>query len=151
MTRTATERAAGPDHRAARAVAVVAALLGTAASVYLSVEHYSGGTSFACPESATVNCLKVTTSRWSVIAGVPVAVLGLAYFAVMTVAVAVPLHARRLRLLRVAAAGVGVLAALYLVFVELFEVDAICLWCTAVHLCALVLFGATVWRDAAAG
>jgi uncharacterized membrane protein len=40
---------------------------------------------------------------------------------------------------------VGVLTALYLLWVELFRVDAICLWCTAVHLCTLVLLGAVLW------
>lgn len=29
---------------------------------------------------------------------------------------------------------------LYLVYVELFQVDAICLWCTAVHVLAFALF-----------
>jgi uncharacterized membrane protein len=29
----------------------------------------------------------------------------------------------------------------YLVYVELFRVDAICLWCTGVHLTTIVLFG----------
>ncbi len=135
------------DHRGAQIVAVLAAVLGLGASIYLTVEHYTHGASFACPESATINCLKVTTSKWSTIAGIPVAVLGLAYFVVMTVAVALPLHDRRLRAARVVAAAAGILSALYLVYVELFEVDAICLWCTAVHVCTLALFMATVWRD----
>ena len=30
---------------------------------------------------------------------------------------------------------------LYLVYVELFRVGAICLWCTGVHVTALALFG----------
>jgi uncharacterized membrane protein len=42
------------------------------------------------------------------------------------------------------AAGVGM--ALYLIWVELFRVDAICLWCTAVHVCTVVLFTTVLWR-----
>ena len=30
---------------------------------------------------------------------------------------------------------------LYLVYVELFRIGAICLWCTAVHVTAVCLFG----------
>lgn len=131
--------------------ALVAAVLGIALSVYLTVEHYAHSTSFACPETAAINCLKVTTSRWSVIAGVPVAVLGLAYFVVMTVLVAAPSRAAVLRVLRLAGAAGGVLMVFYLVYVELFRVDAICLWCTGVHVLTLILFGAVLWRDGVAG
>ena len=46
--------------------ALVWALLGLAASAYLTVEHYTASTLLACPENATINCAKVTTSKWSV-------------------------------------------------------------------------------------
>jgi uncharacterized membrane protein len=38
-----------------------------------------------------------------------------------------------------------VLSAICLVWAELFRVDAICLWCTAVHVCTLALLGAVLW------
>src|SRR6478672_11845602 len=53
------------------------ASLGLAISSYLTVEHYSGSTALACPENAAINCAKVTTSSWSRLGGIPVAVLGL--------------------------------------------------------------------------
>jgi uncharacterized membrane protein len=31
------------------------------------------------------------------------------------------------------------------VWVELFRVDAICLWCTVVHVSSVVLLGAVLW------
>jgi len=34
----------------------------------------------------------------------------------------------------------------YLVYIELFRVDAICLWCTGVHVCTVLMFGAVLWR-----
>lgn len=141
-------RVIGASPRAAWLVGAIAVVVGLATSVYLTVEHYSTKKSFACPENATINCLKVTTSKWSVIAGVPVAVLGLAFFVVMTVLVLVPRQDAPLRLLRLVGASAGILMVIYLVYVELFEVDAICLYCTLVHACTLVLFGATLWRDA---
>ncbi len=59
------------------------AVLGLAASTYLTIEHFSASTVLACPESATINCTKVTTSKWSHIVGIPVALLGLLYFVVL--------------------------------------------------------------------
>jgi uncharacterized membrane protein len=144
------------QHRAARVrpaqvVGLVAALIGIGLGSYLTVEHFTHGAQLSCPETATVNCLKVTTSSYSVVAGVPVAVAGLAYFVVMAALVAIPGRHRTVSLLRLLGAAVGVVTVVYLVYVELFRLDAICLWCTGVHLMTLVLFGAVVWRDADLG
>jgi uncharacterized membrane protein len=125
------------------------AVTGLAVSAYLTVEHYTGSTELACPENATINCAKVTTSSWSHLAGIPVAVLGLAYFAAMTL-LALP-AAWRHRILdpaRVLGVAAGMAMVVYLVWAELFRVDAICLWCTAVHLCTLGLFITVLWRTA---
>jgi uncharacterized membrane protein len=51
--------------------------------------------------------------------------------------------------LRVAGAVVGVLSVIYLVWVELFRVDAICLWCTAVHVASVALLAAVLWTNSA--
>ncbi len=130
--------------------ALVVAVLGLAISVYLTIEHYGSSNLLACPESATINCAKVTTSRWSIIAGVPVAVLGLAFFVAM-VALLSPAawQQPRLDIIRVGAAAIGTLMVLYLVWIELFRVDAICLWCTAVHVCTIVLFASVLWHSSA--
>ena len=140
---------AGPG--ASRLVALVAAVLGLGVSVYLTIEHYDRSVSLACPESSTVNCVKVTTSKWAEIAGVPVALLGLLYFVVMTglLVAATLVRRRELDLLATVASGAGLLMVFYLVYVELLEVDAICLWCTAVHVLTAIMFVATLWRSTA--
>lgn len=128
---------------AAGRTTLVLAVLGLAVSVYLTFEHYTQATSFACPVNATFDCVKVTTSKWAVIAGVPVAVLGLVFFVAMTV---LSFAAGRLAAtLRVAAAVVGVVMILWLVYVELFQVESLCLWCTGVHVLTLALLGTTLW------
>jgi uncharacterized membrane protein len=122
-------------------------LAGLAVSVYLTVEHYTASTTLACPESATVNCQKVTTSPQSIIAGVPVAVLGLVFFVAMvglTLPVVWASDRRGVRLARLGAAVVGVLMVFYLLYAELFKVDAICLWCTVVHVITVALFAVLV-------
>jgi len=78
---------------------------------------------------------------------VPLALLGALYFAAMT-ALCTPAAWRITRLdrVRVLAAAGGVATALYLVWVELFAVEAICLWCTVVHVSSLALLVAVLWR-----
>jgi uncharacterized membrane protein len=129
-------------------VGTVASVLGLAVAGYLTFEHFTSSTSLACSDNGVVNCLKVTTSSYSAVAGVPVALLGLAYFGVMLVLQLPAMWQRPDRGLRLARLGwsvVGLGTALYLLFAELFIIDAICLWCTAVHVLTLVLFGTTVY------
>ena len=122
-------------------------LLGLAAAAYLTFEHFTSSATLACPETGVVNCAKVTTSSYSTVFGIPVAVLGLLFFVGM-VALCLPAVWRRdnpaVRLGRLGAVSVGVVFVLYLLWAELFRINAICLWCTAVHVLTLVLFGMVV-------
>ena len=120
-----------------------------------TMTHYSDPAALACPDTGVVNCTLVTTSSWSVLLGVPVAVLGLAWSLVM-VGLTLPWAWRTgsvaLDRARTAAAALGALAVLYLVYVELFRIGAICLWCTAVHVLAVSLFAVVLAsRNAAPG
>jgi uncharacterized membrane protein len=119
-------------------------LLAVGLTAYLTVTHYTDPAALACPDSGVVNCTLVTTSRWSVIFGVPVALLGLLWALGMT-ALTMPPAWRSESVwpgrVRLGGAGAGALMVLYLVYVELFRVGAICLWCTGVHITALALFG----------
>jgi uncharacterized membrane protein len=119
-------------------------LLAVGLTAYLTITHYTDPTALACPDTGIVNCTAVTTSSWSVILGVPVALIGLLWAAAMT-ALNSPWAWRAsvewLDSVRVALSAAGALMVFYLVYVELFRVDAICLWCTGVHLTTIVLFG----------
>jgi uncharacterized membrane protein len=117
--------------------------LGLLVSVYLTYEHYTGSTTLACPASGAVDCAKVTSSAWSTILGIPVAPLGLLFFVVMLVLCRPSLLRRRstmLDVVRLGFCGVGLLMALYLLWAELFQIHAICLWCTGVHILTFLLF-----------
>ena len=133
---------------------LVLSLAGLGISVYLTIEHFTASTTLACPDTGALNCLKVTTSEQSALLGIPVAVLGLVYFAAMLALSAGPLWRSNLpavRYGRLALAAIGVLFVFYLVFAELFTLDAICLWCTGVHVLAVALFAVvavgTAWAD----
>ena len=118
-------------------------VLGLLVSIYLTYEHFTGSTTLACPASGAVDCAKVTSSAWSTILGIPVAPLGLVFFAVMLVLCRPSLLRRRstaLDVARLGFCGVGLLMALYLLWAELFQIHAICLWCTGVHILTFLLF-----------
>jgi uncharacterized membrane protein len=130
-----------------RIVAPLLCLAGIGVAAYLTIVHYNAKLILACPATGIVNCAKVTESPQSAILGVPVALLGLLYFVAIT-----PLHlpaawrseSALLRRARVTAAVAGILMVLYLVYTELFTLDALCLWCTAVHAITFLLFVVTL-------
>jgi uncharacterized membrane protein len=127
-------------------------LAAVAVASYLTVTHYTDPAALACPDSGVVNCTLVTTSSWSVFLGVPLAVLGLLWAAAMT-ALSGPRAWRSgagwVERGRLGVAAAGVATVLYLVYVELFRIGAICLWCTAMHVAAVGLFGVVLAARAA--
>lgn len=130
--------------------AVLLSVGGLGVSAYLTVAHYTAGVTLACPDTGTINCEKVTTSPESVIFGIPVALLGVVFFAAL-LALNLPPAWRRpyplLRLTRLGLALSGVGFAVYLIYTELFTVHAICLWCTAAHVVAFLLFVVTLFAE----
>ena len=149
-----TDVVARPVATWARPCTAALALAGVGVSAYLTIEHVTGSNALACPETATVNCLRVTTSPQSTIAGIPLAILGLAYFVAMAVSTLPALWRSPrpwLRWGRLGTAALGAVFVVYLIYVELFVVDAVCLWCTAAHVLAVGLFGVLAFHAALAG
>jgi uncharacterized membrane protein len=120
------------------------AIAGLGVSTYLTIAHYTSSSILACSDKGLVNCGLVTTSPESKVFGIfPVAVLGLAFFVFMTAAVSPwgwRLKFPQLAWVRVASVVVGIGFVLYLVYTELFTLNAICLWCTSVHVLTFLLF-----------
>ena len=113
-----------------------------------------GSTPASESHRGVLDCLKVTTSAESKLLGVPVALLGLLFFLGMAVVCLPAMWRNRSTLLPLARLGAslaGVAMVVYLIYVELFVLDSICLWCTAAHGIALALFSAIVVAMAAAG
>lgn len=129
------------------------AIAGLGVSIYLTIAHYTSSSILVCSDKGLVNCGLVTTSPESIVFGVfPVAVLGLAFFVFMTAATspwAWRLKFPALTWIRVASVVVGIGFVLYLVYTELFTLDAICLWCTSVHVLTFLLFVLVVGGAAA--
>jgi uncharacterized membrane protein len=119
------------------------AITGTAVSAYLTVAHYTSPDVLACSSNGVIDCERVTTSAQSIVLGIPVAVLGLLWFVAM-VGLCSPWAWRSpaawISIARQAAVWTGMAFVLWLVYAELFMIDAICLWCTAAHVAAFALF-----------
>jgi uncharacterized membrane protein len=154
VAETRTARAVGRTvPRWLPVTSLVVSVLGLAIAGYLTFEHYTAAKTLACADNGVVNCFQVTTSAQSRFLGIPVADLGLAYFAAM-VLLCLPAAWRHpapaVWWARIGAAGAGAAFVLYLVYAELFVIEKICLWCTAVHVLALALFGLVAFGAALA-
>ena len=129
-------------------------LAGLGVSIYLTIAHFNTAVSLACPATSTVNCEKVTTSPQSYAFGIPVAVLGLAFYVFLAVANS-PWAWRvtwpPLRWARLGSVVVGMLFVLWLIYAELFKIGAICLWCTSVHVATFLIFVLVVFHTSFAG
>ena len=132
----------------------ILALAGLGVSIYLTIAHFTDKKLAGCAESGVVNCTKVTTSPQSYVFGIPVAVLGLAFF-VAAVALMSPWAwrwgRREVGLIRLASVVVGMGFVLYLLYAELFIIGSICLYCTGVHAITFLLFVLTAFAAAAWG
>jgi uncharacterized membrane protein len=134
----------------------VLSLYALGASIYLTIAHYDTHVTLACSDKGLVNCEAVTTSSQSVVFGIfPVAVLGLAYYVFMT-ALNSPWVWRLqqtgsdqlskiLRNTRIGAIVAGMGFVLYLIYAELIQIKAICLWCTSVHVATFLIFAVIVF------
>ena len=118
-------------------------LLGLGVSIYLTLAHYSKSVNLVCSNTGAINCEKVTTSPQSMVFGIPVAVLGLAYFVPMLV-LSLPMlyqrHEKRIAGSRLLLSVIGMGFVLYLVYAELFIIRAICVWCSSVHVLTFIIF-----------
>ena len=115
--------------------AIGVSVAGIAISIYLTVLHYAG-VAPACVTSGPVNCEAVLSSPYAVIAGssIPTSALGIAWFGASAALWALPRG-----WIQLAWSTIGTLTVLYLVYIEIVLVGAICLWCTAAHVLVVAL------------
>ncbi len=102
----------------------LAAGAGIAVAGYLTWAHYADAT-VVCVAGG--GCETVQESSYAEIAGLPVALLGLVGYAVVLGLIA--WDAPTARLVAATLALVGLLFSAYLLVLQLFVIDAICLWC----------------------
>ena len=130
------------------------AIVGLGLSAYETYAHFNGSHLAGCPTggNGTFNCTAVITSSQSMVFGVfPVAVLGLAFYVVVT-ALMTPwawrIQRREVGLLRLVAMVAGMGFVMYLIYAEVVQIQDICEYCTGVHVITFLLFCITVFSAA---
>ena len=106
------------------------AFAGLADSAYLA-QHETNGTPLLCNIEHLTGCNIVAQSPYSEIFGVPLAVYGILFYAILfaLAALELALFDRFLRRVLQGLATFGVLASLYFVVVQIFIIQALCVYC----------------------
>ncbi len=124
------------------------AALGFIDAGYLTVEHFLNRVP---PCSLVSGCEKVTTSQYAVIYGVPMALMGALYYLAIILALVLYLDMRSDWIVKWTArfSAVGFLFSLWLVYLQLFVIKAICQYCmlSALSSTGLFVIGLLVLRS----
>jgi uncharacterized membrane protein len=113
--------------------------VGLGIALYLLVTRIAGGTPVCQPGGG---CETVALSEYSTFLGLPVALYGVVFsIVVVGLALAWWRTGDRRALLGVYGLGfLGVLVVVYLTYLELFVIEAICVWCVAYGVCVVATF-----------
>lgn len=127
-------------------VIAILATAGIAIAAYLYYIHVS---QVGCNLGG--GCDVVNTSIYSEMFGIPVAAYGLGYYTFVLVLALVRLQGalgERMPLVLTLVSAWGVLYSLYLFYLELFVIHAICPWCVIQMLAVMLIFGIALvdWR-----
>ncbi len=122
-----TKAVAGSRVRRWVVAVILLSLVGVADSSYLLWKHRSGGPA-RCPANG---CDLVTQGEYGEIRGIPVAAFGVVgYLTLLALSVlAVALGGRSLLGAIVAISGIGVVVSVFLVYLQVVVIRAVCPWC----------------------
>ena len=118
---------------------IVIGLVGLADASYLTYEHYAP---FPLPCS-NFACETVTTSKYSVLFGViPLSLMGVFYYITMILGSVFALVTKNEKLLKLLSlfTAAGFVTSLYLVYLQIFVLDAICIYCMISAGTSILLF-----------
>jgi dihydroorotate dehydrogenase subfamily 2 len=116
-------------------------LLGFADSVFLTYEHYAL-TSIGCPVSPWINCLAVTSSKYSEIFGIPLALLGSFYYLFLSYFL-LRSRDKMFKHFFLITSSFGVLFSMYLIYIQAFAIGLFCLYCLLSAFISFLIFGFT--------
>jgi uncharacterized membrane protein len=131
--------------------AALAGVIGVAISVYLTVVHYAA-IPLVCTTTGIISCERVLSSPYSVIvgSGLPTSAAGIAWFTVSAALALVQLNGCSYPALvrwHLAWSAVGLTTVVYLVFVEIVQLGALCIWCSSAHALVVLTFVITLTRS----
>jgi uncharacterized membrane protein len=131
-----------------RQVMALIALLGVLVAAYLALYKTGVIGTLTCAVGA---CDTVQMSRWATLFGLPVAVWGVGYYVLVLAVVLAGLQerledSRALTLGILVLTGWGFVFSVWLTYLELFVIHAVCMWCVISAILATALF-ALAWLD----
>ena len=130
-----------------RMLMALIALIGVFVSLYLTLYKLGYVGTLAC---GTGSCEKVQLSKWGDFLGQPVAAWGVGYYLLVFAVAVAGVQERfagspRLTTTLLSVTGAGLLFSLWLTYLELFVIHALCRWCLGSAAMTVVLFGLAVW------
>jgi uncharacterized membrane protein len=120
-------------------------IVGLADSSYLTYKHYVGGNSIIC-NIASGACDVVTTSKYSMIIGVPVAILGVFFYLFVFALLYRYIKSKKQKALRffVGWTTLGFFVSAYLTYLQAFVIHAYCKLCITSAIVATLIFLNTI-------
>ena len=131
--------------RAGVIVVLALAFCGLADSAYIT-QHEASGTPLLCNIQNLSGCNTVSHSPYSHLFGVPVAEYGLLFYGILFALAALELVVadRFLRRVLQSAALLGLVGSLYFTFLQIFVINALCVYCLGSALVVLFIVVAAV-------
>lgn len=126
-----------PAEGTLRKIATFVAAFGIGVAAYIAIEA-AGGDAPACIAGGS-GCETVASSSYSRLLGVNIAVFGIAGYALLLAAALLRGDAARMAGFVVSLIGFGY--SVFLTYIEVFKIEAICQWCVASAVLMTVLFG----------
>jgi uncharacterized membrane protein len=124
-----------------RVATIAVAVAGLAIATYLTVVHYAGGD----PVCAIAHgCATVQKSSYAEFIGIPVALLGLLGYVAILGSLVKDTETTRSITALLAISGLAFSA--WLTYVEIWELEAICIWCVGSAICMTLLAGLATAR-----
>jgi uncharacterized membrane protein len=131
-----------PTEGTLRVLATFLAAFGVGVATYIAIADAGGGAP-ACIAGGS-GCQTVADSTYSHLLGVNIAVFGIVGYLLLLAAALLRGDAARMAGFGLSLAGFGY--SLYLTYLELFKIEAICQWCVASAVLMTVLFGVNALR-----
>lgn len=119
--------------------ALIVALIGFADATYLTIEHFQG---IIPPCTLTAGCEQVLTSPYSVIFGIPTALLGAVYYFLVLVGLFVYFESKNTNVLKWTFffTTVGFGFSLWFIYLQVFIVGSYCTYCLGSAFTSTILF-----------
>ncbi len=123
---------------------VVFSFLGFLDAAYLTAQHYLG---LPLPCSILKGCEQVTNSPYSVFAGFPVALFGAFFYLTVFILTVVYFDTGHTKIFSFLARFVflGFAASLYFLYIQLFVIGAVCIYCVGSATTSTLLFVLGLW------